>query len=385
MFEQKAEKWFQDLIRPAGITLNGQQPFDIQVHDSRMFNRILLKGFLGLDESYMDGQWDCQQPDELTFRLLRAKVDESAGHLRFLPELLNALRSRVINLQSKGRAFIVGQRHYDIGNDLYQPMLGKVMAYSCARFQERATLDQAQLNKYDLICRKLKLTPGSTILEIGCGWGTLAKYVAENFDCKVIGLTVSKEQAAYARELCAGLPVEILLMDYRDFSEQVDAIVSIGMIEHVGFKNYETYFDVARRCLKPDGLFLLHTIGSSVSTIIPNAWMEKYIFPNGLTPSLAQLAKAIEGRFVIEDIHNFGSDYAPTLMTWYRNFHQALDSGQLDSRQLDQKYSDGHYNFTRVWDFYLLSCAGAFRARTNQLYQLVLSPQGVLGGYESVR
>jgi len=194
----------------------------------------------------------------------------------------------------------------------------------------------------------------------------------------VIGLTVSKEQAVYARELCAGLPVEIKVMDYRDFSGKVDAIVSIGMIEHVGLKNYKTFFDVARRCLKPGGLFLLHSIGSSISTTIPNRWMGKYIFPNGLAPSLAQLAKAAEGRFVIEDVHNFGSDYDLTLMAWHKNFHNALGRLAINTA----KYGG---RFTRMWDFYLLSCAGAFRARTNQLYQLVLSQQGALGGYQSVR
>jgi cyclopropane-fatty-acyl-phospholipid synthase len=376
MFAKKAEKWFQDLIRPAGITLNGQRPYDIQVHDSRMFNRILLKGYLGLGESYMDGQWDCQQLDELIFRLLRAKVDESAGS--FLPELLDEYRSRLINLQSKSRAFIVGERHYDLGNDLYTAMLGPTMAYSCGYYKNTALLDQAQINKYDLVCRKMQLVPGSTVLEIGCGWGSFAKYAAENCGVKVIGLTVSKEQASYACELCAGLPVEILVMDYRDFSDKVDAIVSIGMFEHVGVKNYPTFFKIARKCLSDDGLFLLHTLGNTKPTVSVNPWIKKYIFPNAAIPSLSQIIATAEKHFVIEDVHNFGADYDPTLMRWHANYHRALDNGSLSQ----EKYGG---RFQRMWNFYLLSCAGASRARDLQLYQLVLSPRGVLGGYESVR
>jgi cyclopropane-fatty-acyl-phospholipid synthase len=376
MFAKKAQKWFQDLIRPAGITLNGQRPYDIQVHSTMMFNRILLKGFLGLGESYMDGQWDCQQLGELFFRLLRAKVDESAGN--FLPELLDKYRSKLMNLQSKSRAFIVGERHYDLGNDLYTAMLGPTMAYSCGYYENTARLDQAQTNKYDLVCRKMQLVPGSTVLEIGCGWGSFAKYATENYGVKIIGLTVSKEQAAYARELCSGLPVEILVMDYRDFSGKVDAIVSIGMFEHVGVKNYPTFFEVARKCLSDDGLFLLHTLGNTKPMVSVNPWMKKYIFPNAAIPSLSQITAVAEKHFVIEDVHNFGADYGPTLMAWHANYHRALANGSLSQERYGGR-------FQRMWDFYLLSCVGASRARDMQLYQLVLSPRGVLGGYESVR
>jgi cyclopropane-fatty-acyl-phospholipid synthase len=373
-----AQTWFQSLMEPAGIALNGSRPYDVQVHNPDLFRRVRRQGTLGLGNAYVDRWWDCERLDQFFCRLLESGVEQRAG--LFLPQVLGAARARLGNLQSIGRAFDVGRHHYDLGNDLFQAMLGPTMAYSCGYWKDAATLDEAEQAKYDLVCRKLYLREGMTVLEIGCGWGGFAKYAAETYGVKVIGLTVSAEQARYAQSLCRGLPVEIQLCDYRSFDGQADAIVSIGMFEHVGVKNYRTYFEVARRCLrnlKDGGLFLLHTIGNLKSTVTMDPWMVTHIFPNGMLPSLRQIGHAAEGLFVIEDVHNFGPSYDPTLMAWHRNFHAALDEGKLSTQ-----YDDG---FARMWDYYLQSCAGAFRARDLQLYQLVLSPQGVPGGYRSVR
>ena len=290
--------------------------------------------------------------------------------------LLRLFAARLINLQSKRRAFIIGEKHYDLGNDLFQNMLDKRMNYSCAYWQNADNLDKAQENKLDLICRKIYLKPGMRVLDIGCGWSAFGKYAAEKYNVEVIGITVSKEQAELGRKLCRGLPVEIRLMDYRDVNEKYDRIVSVGMIEHVGYKNYRTYFQIANKCLNDDGLFLLHTIGNSKSEKSIDLWTNKYIFPNGMLPSVAQLGIAIENLFIMEDWQNFGADYDLTLMAWYDNFEKNWG-------KIMNKYSE---RFFRMWKYFLLSAAGSFRSRCrNQLWQIVLSKNGIPGGYLSVR
>jgi cyclopropane-fatty-acyl-phospholipid synthase len=254
-------------------------------------------------------------------------------------------------------------------------MLDKQMAYSCGYWRDAGNLDEAQENKLDLICRKLGLQPGTKVLDIGCGWGSLAKYAAEKYKAEVVGITVSQEQVDLARKICGGLPVEIKLMDYRDIRGQFDRIVSVGMIEHVGYKNYRTFMEVTHRCLQGDGLFLLHTIGSNKSRTSVDPWINKYIFPNGMLPSIKQLGSAIEGLFVMEDWHNFSADYDKTLMAWDGRFEDSWE-------KLKSKYDEG---FHRMWRYYLLSCAGSFRARKNQLWQIVLSKRGISGGYQSLR
>jgi cyclopropane-fatty-acyl-phospholipid synthase len=279
-------------------------------------------------------------------------------------------------MQARRRAFIIGERHYDLGNDLFQNMLDKRMNYSCAYWKDADTLDKAQENKLELICKKLYLKPGMKVLDIGCGWGAFGKYAAEKYGVEVIGITVSKEQVALGRELCKGLHVEFRLRDYRDINEKFDRMVSVGMIEHVGNKNYREYFKIAERNLVDDGLFLLHTIGEVRSVNKTDAWTHKYVFPNGMLPSIAQLAGAMEGLFVIEDLHNFGADYDETLMAWYNNFN---DNWNV----IKNKYNERFY---KMWKYFLLSSAGAFRARSkNQLWQIILSKNGILKGYNSIR
>ncbi|MGA9118384.1 MAG: cyclopropane fatty acyl phospholipid synthase, partial [Bacteroidota bacterium] len=282
---------------------------------------------------------------------------------------------RLTNFQSSSRAFIIGERHYDLGNELFVRMLDKRMNYSCAYWENADTLDAAQEKKLDLICRKLRLQPGMRVLDIGCGWGAFGKYAAEHYGVIVVGITVSKHQIDLGRVLCKGLPVTLQLMDYRTVQGTFERIVSVGMIEHVGYKNYRPYFEVAHKCLTDDGLFLLHTIGGnrSVSSIDP--WTNKYIFPNGMLPSIAQLGKAMEGLFVMEDWHSFGQYYDRTLMAWYHNVTKAWE-------KLKDRYD---YRFYRMWKYYLLSSAGSFRARRNQLWQIVLSKRGMAGGYQSIR
>jgi len=362
------------LLNYAGIEINGKNPWDIQVHDERFYKRAITEVELGFGESYMDGWWDCEKLDEMAFRIVRADLQQKVKHNYKIS--LQLAGFYLINMQTRKRAAESVRRHYDLSNELFQNMLDKRMNYSSAYWKDAETLDEAQENKLDLICKKLYLEPGMRVLDIGCGWGAFGKFAAEKYGVEVVGLTLSKEQIKLGKQLCEDLPVEFRQMDYRTLNEKFDRVVSVGMVEHVGYKNYREYFQIANRCLKDDeGLFLLHTIGEIRSVKSIDAWTHKYIFPNGMLPSIAQLSKAAEGLFVVEDLHNFGDDYGKTLMAWDKNFEANWDKikNNFDER------------FYRMWKYFLLPSAGSFRARHNQLWQIVLSKKGVLGGYKTFR
>jgi cyclopropane-fatty-acyl-phospholipid synthase len=355
-----------------GVAINGLDPGDIIVHDDRFYNRGLFNGSLGLGESYMDGWWDCSALDIFFTKILSHEI-----YLKMrisVPEVMAFLTGYLTNL-AKSQAYHIGKAHYDLGNDFYQTMLGNNLVYSCGYWRNAASLEEAQVAKFDLVCRKLGLRKGQKVLDIGCGWGGFARYAATNYGVSVTGITVSHEQERLAREMNRGLPVEIRYQDFREVKEVFDHIVSIGMFEHVGYKNYREYLAVVRRSLANDGLFLLHTIGSPSTTINQEPWIAKYIFPNSKLPSLKQISQAIEGLFVLEDLENFGVDYDRTLMAWHHNF-------ETHWPEFRQTYDERFY---RMWRYYLLMCAGAFRARHLQLWQIVLSPRGVPGGYRSIR
>ncbi|HUX95491.1 MAG TPA: cyclopropane fatty acyl phospholipid synthase [Bacteroidales bacterium] len=370
----KCKKITEEILELAGVKINGNDPWDIQVHNDEFYRRAITEAELGIGESYMDGWWDAEKIDQFIYKILIAQLDEKI-RLKY-SILLRLFATRLFNLQTKRRAFIVGEKHYDLGNDLFQNMLDKRMNYSCAYWKDAGSLDEAQGKKLELICRKLYLKPGMRLLDIGCGWGAFGKYSAEKYNVEVVGITVSKEQVELGRRLCGGLPVEIRLIDYRDINEKFDRIVSVGMIEHVGYKNYKTFFEIANKCLKDDGLFLLHTIGSIKSVKTHDLWTQKYIFPNGMLPSVVQLGRAIENLFVMEDWHNFGIDYDKTLMEWFNRFAKNWD-------KIKNNYSE---RFFRMWKYFLLSSAGSFRSRRReQLWQIVLSKNGIPGGYQSIR
>jgi cyclopropane-fatty-acyl-phospholipid synthase len=365
----------RDLLARADVHFNGGRPWDLRVNHSRLYRRLLTQWSLGAGESYVDGDWDCERLDMMFERLLRAELDRTAPGLAKLQLVMESLRQRLFNRQSVQRAHQVGERHYDAGNDVFESMLDSRMIYSCAYWEHADDLEQAQEHKLAMICRKLELQPGETLLDIGCGWGGLARYAAEHHGVRVTGITVSKEQLALAEQRCAGLPITLLLQDYRSLQGRFDKIVSVGMFEHVGLKNYATYFDTARRLLAPDGLFLLHSIGVDRRAPHTDPWIERYIFPNGKLPSPQELGNALEGRFIIEDWHNFGPDYDRTLMAWAERFEAAWPG-------LAPRYDEG---FRRMFRYYLLSCAGFFRSRQGQLWQLVLSRPERRGVYRSFR
>lgn len=362
-----------ELFALADVRIDGDRPWDIHVHDEKFFPRVLAEGSLALGETYMDEMWDSRALDQCICNVLKAELDIKIRKLKHV--LWSAFMAKVTNPQRRSKAFEIGKRHYDRGNNLYRHMLDRRMTYSCGYWKDAATLDEAQEAKLELICRKIGLRPGMRVLDIGCGWGSFIKYAAEQYRVDAVGITVSEEQVKLGKEMCEGLPVDIRLQDYRELNEEFDCIVSVGMFEHVGEQNYRTFMRVVHRCLKTSGLFLLHTIGNNISVKDIDPWIKKYIFPNTMLPSSQQIASAAEGLFVLEDWHNFGIDYDKTLMSWYQNFTAAWEDikAQYDRR------------FYRMWTYYLLSCAGSFRARVNQLWQIVLSKEGVPGGYQSIR
>ncbi len=367
------------LLAGTGVRINGDAPWDLRVHSPELYRRVLAAGSLGFGEAYMDGLWDCSQLDELFNRLLRAGIDDRLRRqprLRLLSQVAwNRLLNLVINRQSRRRAFEVGREHYDIGNDMFEAMLDPSMTYSCGFWGHAEDLAAAQRDKLAMICEKLELQPGERLLDIGCGWGGLAEYAAREHGVEVLGVTVSREQQVSARERCKGLPVEIDLRDYRELAGRFDKIVSVGMFEHVGPKNYAGFFRIVEERLAPGGLALVQSIGASRTNVATDPWIDRYIFPNGKLPSASQVTAALEGRLALRDWHEFGCDYDRTLLAWWQNFDAAWPG-------LEARYGDRFY---RMWRYYLLSCAGTFRAGRAQLWQLVLSRVGERPGYRSRR
>lgn len=368
MTNSHLKKYTEKLLHHADVSIDGDRPWDIQVKNKNLYRRVFVHGSLGFGEAYMDGWWDSESLDELVSRLVKAQLDD---RFKSIALMLTTLKAKLFNLQSSKRAFQVGEKHYDIGNDLYKHMLDSRMIYSCGYWKNALTLAEAQKNKLELTCKKLHLEKGQRVLDIGCGWGGSARYMAENYGVEVVGITISSEQAALAQENCRQLPVEILVKDYRDLQGRFDRIVSIGMFEHVGYKNYRTYFKTIEKLLQDDGLFLLHTIGTNTPSEHTDPWIDRYIFPNGMLPSAQQVSSAFEDYFILEDWHNFGLDYDKTLLSWHKNFNEAWP-------EIKENYDD---RFQRMWSYYLLASAGSFRARKNQLWQIVLSKQGLKDGY----
>ena len=369
----RAKQMVHQLMDMADIRVDGKRPQDVTIHDERFYARSVRDQILGLGESYMDGWWDANQLDKFFEQAISADL---TSKVKLRPGLLLAgLDASIRNKQTVSRAKANAVFHYNIGNDLYRAMLDARMVYSCGYWKNTKSLDKAQEQKLDLICRKLELKKGMTLLDIGCGWGALLEYAARNYGIKGVGITPAGEQVVIARERVKGLGVEISQQDYREVTGTYDRIVSVGSFEHIGHKNYRTFFETCNRLLKPGGMMLHHTIGGNHDSKGADPWMQKYIFPNGNIPSLSQISKAIEGLFVVEDLHNIGPDYDKTLMAWYKNFNKHYES-------LSDAYDE---RFKRMWNFYLCICAAGFRCRDLQLWQIVMRRFEVADTYESVR
>ena len=364
----EAESMVRELFGLAGIEINGTRPGDITVKDARFYDRVLRDASVGFGEAYMDEWWETDALDVTIDKICRGNLKQKImGSWRMRALTVKAV---MLNLQAKARAGASVEAHYDIGNDLYTRMLDERMVYTCGYYRSATTLQEAQDAKLDLVARKLGLKPGMRVLDLGCGWGGMASWAAEKYGCSVLGVTLSKDQVALGNEMWGPngkkLDVELRLCDYRDVQGKFDRVVSIGMMEHVGPKNHRDMMQVIDRCLVDDGVALVHTIANNKSLRHGTPFIEKYIFPNAVAPSIAQIGRALEGLFVLEDLHNIGPDYDPTLMAWWANF--------------DRTYSEISHRYDRrfylMWKFYLLAAAGAARARDGQLYQIVISKTG---------
>ncbi|MBK1632645.1 cyclopropane-fatty-acyl-phospholipid synthase [Thiohalocapsa halophila] len=372
--------WPEALVRArfaaAGVPIDGEHPWAIQVRDARFFRELLARGSLGLGEAYVAGVWEAERLDETIRRLLAANLDRIAMPMDALRRAALATAALWRNRQGRRGARAAASFHYDAGNALFRAMLGPSMVYSCGYWRAADNLDDAQAAKLDLICRKLDLAPGQRLLDIGCGWGSLAAHAARRYGVEVLGVTLSREQQTFAARRTADLPVTIRLQDYRDVRGRFDRIVSVGMFEHVGPRNYRAFFDTAAQLLADDGLLLLHTIGRYDTTAQTDAWIDRHVFPGGKLPSAAQIAAAIERRFVFEDWHNFGPDYDRTLTAWWENLRRAWEPQGFAARCGEAQL--------RRWRYYLLACAGFFRARHGQLWQVVLCKHSRRARYRRV-
>ena len=359
-----AENIVRRILAPADIGIDGTRPWDIRVLNPEFHARVLEGGSLAAGDAYVDGWWEVERLDEFFYRFFMADLERT---IAVSPRTrLQTLLARWLNRQTKSRARRVAEAHYNLGNDLFQTMLGKRMTYTCAYWTDGAGLDDAEEAKLELVCRKLALKPGMTVLEYGCGWGAFAKYAAEKHGVDVLGFNIAEEQVRHARSLCRGLPVKFEVADYRDARGRFDRVVSIGIMEHIGPRNYRSYMQSAARCLKDDGIAFIHTIGQNVSNFRCDPWFDRHIFPNGVTPSLKQLTGAMEGLFVLEDCHNIGPHYDATLLAWHENLRRGWPA-------LEEKYGKSLY---RMMKYYLLSSAGSFRARRSQVFQIVMTKPG---------
>lgn len=356
---------------------DGSQPsVAVTVTDNVTLARIIAQPSLGVGEAYMDGRLIIDRGNIHDLVDLASRNTGGRPGVK-RPGALGRWWTRMVrehNERQSARRNVA--HHYDLSLDLYRTFLDDDLQYSCAVFERPGmTLEEAQAAKKRRLAAKLQLSEGQRVLDIGCGWGAFMGYAAERYAARCVGVTVSTEQVAYVKRRYEGQPVEPLLMDYRDYSGEVDHVVSMGMFEHVGHRNYRAYFRKARSVLKDGGLFLLHTIVSGERSPSIEPWLDRYIFPNGVLPTVGQIGQATEDLFVIEDFENFGAYYDRTLMAWHANFMRRRGA-------MAAKYGE---RFCRMWDYYLACCAGGFRSRRISVGQFVLSPHGVPGGWRLER
>ena len=372
-----AARWGRHRLHRAGIIVGGSNPQDLHVHDEGVYLRVMLNGSLALGEEHEKGNIEFNAIDEFFKKLMQKKV--GAGIFARFSDAGFVLASKLKNLQTLTLAKKDVPQHYNLGNKLFSVMLKETMQYSCAYFGRGATeLTGAQRDKMRMLCEKLRLKKGEKlrVLDVGCGFGTLAKFMAEEYGVEVVGITLSEEQAIYARTLCEGLPVDIRVLDWREIESlgQFDRIVSVGMFEHVGPKNYDVFIHLMYRALKQGGIFVLHTI---VGRGIPDRWVNKYIFSGGCLPRREQIRKAAM-IFLEWDWHEFGKDYAKTLKMWWENFV----AGWKELVAADPRYDE---RFFRRWTYYLLMCSGLFAAERVGLVQIVYAKTPRSDDYEMVR
>ena len=364
-----------DVTLPDGArrSFGSGPPVELRIHDGRLFRRLATGGKVGFGESYTAGEWDCGDLVGL-FELLLRNSEAATQRHRAVRRLLEA-RPRFNRRNGLLRSRRNIAYHYDLGNDLFETMLDETMTYSCAVFESpEQTLADAQRAKLDRICNHLNLNAEDDVLEIGCGWGGFAMHAVQKTGCRVTALTISAEQAKLARERVAeaGLSdrITILEQDYRQHDGRYTKVASVEMLEAIGERQFGTFFATIDRVLEPQGIACVQTI------LIPDDrwdryrktpdWIERYVFPGCLIPSLTSLAVAAtrSSRLLVHDVDEIGPHYAETLRRWRANFHRHID--EVRALGYDR-------NFERTWDFYLAFCEAAFRLRVLRDAQLTLT------------
>jgi cyclopropane-fatty-acyl-phospholipid synthase len=371
--EDTSGAWFAQLLAAADIHLNGSRPWDIQINNPLTLGRIMRDGSLGMGESYMDGWWDCQAIDQMMTRAVRARLHEHLGTPRaHVQSWFGQWAKRL----PSSNARIVGRAQYDLNNQLFCAMLDSSMSHSSAYWEEGATtLEQAQEAKMEMVCRKLQLKPGMRLLDIGCGWGSFMRYAAKHYGVTALGLTTSKEQMALGQSMNQDLPVQFEHTDIQHFNtnsrSQFDCVVSLGMLNTPVLAANNALFSTARRSLKKDGLFLLETMGNNQRGQLLEPWLQKHLLCQIPLPSLGDVTDVAQLDFVVEDVHNLGADHDRTLLHWHQRFERAWP-------QLRLAYDERFY---RMWRYHLMGSAGSFRARSTQIWQMVMSPKGLSSVY----
>lgn len=342
--------FLERLLTRAGIAVGGSQTYDINVVDHRFFRTVLTEGSLGLGEAYLRGWWTCNDLEELAYRLIQSGLYK-ASLLLPLPVAADLLHS-IFNQQSRQKSLRVAVHHYSLGNDVFLDFLGRYHNYSCGYFVNTDDLDVAQRLKLEKVCRLLDLRPGERVLDVGGGWGEFAKYAATHHGCHVTSINIADEQIKYAKNYCNDASVEIRKCDYRDLTGQYDKILVMAMLTHVGYKNYRLFMEIMHRCLTPGGTMLIESVGGRKSMKNCEPWIDRYIFPGGVVPSLKQIDGAIAGLFSRKDLDEFGASYVHTLRAWNRNFQESWPAHQ-------HRYDE---RFRLMFEYFFQTVAGAFRA-----------------------
>jgi cyclopropane-fatty-acyl-phospholipid synthase len=341
----------------------------MEIRQRRAALRLLQSPSVGFGECYSKGLIEVHG-DLLEFaNEITAAITRKRDGRYYIPKFRSMLYAMNANSLTRSRHNV--HHHYDLGNEFYELWLDPRMVYTCAYYDSpAATLAEAQVAKLEHVCRKLKLRPGQKVIEAGCGWGALALHMAEHYGANVIAYNNSKEQVAFARERAATLGlddrVKFVEDDYRNIDEQCDVFVSIGMLEHVGLANFGTLGSLIKRCLKQDGIGLIHSIGRSHPQKM-DPWIVKHIFPGGHAPSLSEMTALFEpGRFSVIDVENLRPHYARTCADWLRNFEAVTD-------KVREMYDE---EFMRMWHLYLAGSSAGFQSGTLQLYQVLFAPRG---------